>query len=53
MPHLMQNLEMKTCGYLLCAIINDLRDWAHYSHLLQCTKYLQTGLTLLSDTPYA
>ena len=50
----MENLDSKTFSYLLYITINDLRDWAHYSQLLQCiSKYFKTGVTLLSDSPYA
>lgn len=45
----MQNLALKTFGYLLCIPIHDLRDWVHYSYMLLCTKYFKAISTLLSD----
>ena len=52
-PHLKENLELKTFGYLLCIITHDLRDWVHYFQLLQCFKCLKTCRSLHSDSLYA
>ena len=41
----MQHFDLRTLSYLLCTTIHDLRDNAHYSQLLQCTKYINS-LTL-------
>ena len=48
----MQNLDFKTYGYLPYITIHDLRDWAHNSRLLQCSKYLKTDTILPSGSLY-
>ena len=48
----MQHIELKNFGYLLSIITYDLRDWIRYSQMLQCVRYLKTGITLPSESLY-